>query len=92
MIIYIANLSSSTCGDDLRCMFAEFGKVLKATVITDRYTLQSKRFGFVEMPINVEADLAIRSLNGILIDGKNIKVDPAIQTDIDASTIFHKER
>lgn len=62
MIIYFGNLPSYTCGDDLRSMFGEFGKVLKTTVITDRYTLQSKRFGFVEIPINAEADLEVRSL------------------------------
>ena len=88
MKIYIRNLPLSACGDDLRSMFAEFGKVQEATVITDRYTSQSKRYGFVEMPVNTEADLAIRSLNGMLFEGYNIRVDPAIQTDIEASTIF----
>lgn len=76
MNIYISSLPSSTCGDDLRSMFAEFGKVHEATVITDRDTHESKRFGFVEMPESAEADLAIRSLNGTLLEGKKIKVDP----------------
>jgi RNA recognition motif-containing protein len=58
-------------------MFAEFGEVQDAKVVTDRFTKRSKGFGFVEMPNNSEADQAIKSLNGKFIDGRNLKVNPA---------------
>ncbi len=77
MNIYIGNLSFSTTGDDLRVMFAEFGEVQEAKIITDRISNRSKGFGFVDMPSNSEADQAIKSLNGKFIDGRNIKVNPA---------------
>ena len=77
MNIYIGNLSYSTTGDHLKTMFAEFGEVQEAKVILDRRTKLSKGFGFVEMPSNSEADQAIKALNGRLVDGRNIKVNPA---------------
>ena len=77
MNIYIGNLSFSTTANDLETLFAEFGDVQEAKVITDRRTNQSKGFGFIEMPSNSEADKAIKSLNGKFIDGRNIKVNPA---------------
>jgi RNA recognition motif-containing protein len=77
MNIYIGNLPYTTNDDNLRTMFAEFGEVQEAKVVTDRFTKRSKGFGFVEMPNNSEADQAIKSLNGKFIDGRNIKVNPA---------------
>jgi RNA recognition motif-containing protein len=77
MNIYIGNLSYATTGDQLKTMFADFGEVQEAKIILDRRTQLSKGFGFVEMPSNSEADQAIKALNGRLVDGRNIKVNPA---------------
>jgi RNA recognition motif-containing protein len=77
MNIYVGNLSFNVTEDNLTIMFAEFGKVESAKVITDRFTGRSKGFGFVEMPDNSEADQAIKTLNGKFIDGRNIKVNQA---------------
>ena len=77
MNIYIGNLAFSTTGDDLRTLFAEFGEVQEAKVIMDHHANRSKGFGFVDMPSNSEADQAIKALNGRLIDGRNIRVNPA---------------
>ena len=77
MNIYIGNLSSSVSGDNLQTLFAEFGEVQVSKVILDRHTNQSKGFGFVEMPSNSEADQAIKALNGKMIDGRAINVNPA---------------
>lgn len=77
MNIYIGNLPSSVTGDNLQTLFAEFGEVQAYKVILDRRTNQSKGFGFVEMPSNSEADQAIKALNGKMIDGRTIKVNPA---------------
>ncbi len=58
-------------------MFKEFGKLEDVKIIKDRFSGQSKGYGFVEMPSNSEADQAIKSLNGKFIQGMTIKVNPA---------------
>jgi hypothetical protein len=58
-------------------MFTAFGELENVKIITDRYTGQSKGFGYVEMPSNSEADGAIKALNGKFINGRNIKVNPS---------------
>lgn len=77
MNIYVGNLAYSVTEDDLRTLFTEFGEVESAKVIADRFSGQSKGFGFVEMPSNSEADQAIKALNGKDVGGRNIKVNPA---------------
>jgi len=75
--LYVGGLSYDTTEDQLREAFAKFGAVESATVIKDRYSDRSKGFGFVEMSSNSEAEEAIRSLNGTLLDGRQITVDHA---------------
>ena len=77
MNIYIGKLSLSVTEDDLRAMFEEFGELESVKIIRDKYSKQSKGFGFVEMPDNSEADQAIKALNRKFVDGQNIKVNPA---------------
>jgi RNA recognition motif-containing protein len=77
MNIYVGNLSQQTTVDSLKIMFEAFGEVETVKVINDRFTGRPKGFGFVEMPSNSEADKAIKGLNGKLVDGNNIKVNPA---------------
>ena len=77
MNIYVGNLPQSIDRKELKCMFATFGDVEEAKVITDHRTKQPKGYGFVEMPSNSEADQAIKALNGKFISGCNIKVKPA---------------
>lgn len=77
MNIYIGNLSFNITEDSLKALFTEFGEVESVKVIKDRFTGRPKGFGFIEMPSNSEADLAIKALNGNRIDGYNIKVRPA---------------
>ncbi len=57
--LYVGNLSYSTSEDDLRDLFAEFGEVVSATIITDRDTGRSKGFGFVGMDTDEAAQNAI---------------------------------
>mgnify|MGYP006292287723 FL=1 len=77
MNIYIGNLSYGTTEETLKAMFDEFGEVENVKIIKDRRSGRSKGFGFLEMPSNSEADQAIKALNGSLIDGFTIKVNPA---------------
>lgn len=77
MNIYVGNLAYSVTEDDLRESFSEFGQVSSVHLIMDKFSGQSKGFGFVEMPDNSAADTAIKSLNGKSIQGRALKVNEA---------------
>ena len=77
MNIYAGNLPYSVTEDDLKEAFAPFGEVATVQLITDKFSGQSKGFGFVEMPNNNEADEAIKSLNDTSLKGRDIKVNQA---------------
>jgi len=75
--VYVGGLSYSTTSESLREAFAQCGSVESATVITDRYSGQSRGFGFVEMATNEDAQKAVSMLNGQRLDGRTIKVEVA---------------
>jgi len=77
MNIFVAKLSSSTTSDDLRTLFEDYGEVTSANVITDRMTGHSKKFGFVEMSNNDEANKAIKELDNCNYDNADIIVKQA---------------
>lgn len=75
--IYVGNLSFSTDSAALRNIFAEYGEVGNAQVVTDRDTGRSRGFGFVEMPNADEANKAIAETNGKNVDGRQLTVNLA---------------
>ena len=77
MNIYVGNLSYSVTEDELRESFGSFGEVSSVNIITDRFSGQSKGFGFVEMPENTEAEAAIKALDGQEMKGRNLKINQA---------------
>ena len=77
MNIYVGNMSYSVSEDDLRAAFAEFGEVESVKIITDKFSGQSKGFGFVEMPNKGEAQAALESLSGKDLKGRNLNVNEA---------------
>lgn len=77
MNIYVGNLPYNVTEDELRNMFAAYGDVSSANIITDKYSGESKGFGFVEMPKQSDAEEAIKALNGSSIKGRSIKVNQA---------------
>lgn len=77
MNIYVGNLSYSTSEDDLKNVFAQHGEVSSVNIITDKFSGQSKGFGFVEMPGQAEAEAAIKALDGSSVNGRNIRVNQA---------------
>lgn len=79
MNIYIGNLAYSVTADDLKTIFSEYGEVASVNLIKDRFSGQSKGFGFIEMPNNSEADTAIKALNKSELQGRDIKVNQAEQ-------------
>ncbi len=81
MNIYVGNLSYQMTEEDLRAEFLKFGKVSKASIVKDKFSGKSKGFGFVEMPNLSEAESAIKKLDGISINGRNLKVNEARPRD-----------
>ncbi|MFH1161389.1 MAG: RNA-binding protein [bacterium] len=77
MNIYIANLSFDVDDNDLRELFADYGEVSSAKVITDKVTSRSRGFGFVEMKNDEQGQKAITELNQATYDDKIISVNIA---------------
>ena len=77
MNLYIGNLPRQATEDDLRPLFEAFGKIMSVNVIKDKFSGESKGFGFVEMPKLLEAEAAIAALNGKDFMGQSISVNEA---------------
>jgi RNA recognition motif-containing protein len=77
MNIFVGNLSRETADADLRQSFEAFGQVSRATVITDKFTSESKGFGFVEMGTQTEAEAAITGMSGKELHGRTLTVSEA---------------
>ena len=75
--LYVGNLGYDIRGSDLERLFASYGTVRSAEVITDRTSGQSKGFGFVEMSSDQEAKAAIAALNGKDMGGRAVTVNEA---------------
>ena len=75
--LYVGGLPYSVTSDKLREIFSEFGDISSCDVITDRYSGNSKGFGFVEFVNEKDADEAIKKLNGSKIEEREITVNEA---------------
>jgi len=75
--VYVGNLSSNTNNGDLETLFAQYGEVASAHVITDRESGRSRGFGFVEMASSDAAETAISTLDGKDHDGRQLTVNVA---------------
>jgi cold-inducible RNA-binding protein len=75
--VYVGNLGYNVGSAELERLFAQYGTVESANVITDRSTGRSKGFAFVEMSSSAEAQAAIAALNGTNLDGRAITVNEA---------------
>jgi RNA recognition motif-containing protein len=77
MNIYVGNLSHDVTEDELRQAFEAYGQVASANIITDRFSGQSRGFGFVEMPNKEEAEAAIAAMGGTELKGRTLNVNEA---------------
>jgi RNA recognition motif-containing protein len=75
--IFVGNLSFSTTEDDLRAAFVPYGNVERVSVVTDRFSGQSRGFAFVEMTEDQDAQNAISNLNGAELNGRAMNVNEA---------------
>jgi RNA recognition motif-containing protein len=77
MSIYVGNLSYKVTEEDLRTAFAEYGKVSRVQLPTDRETGRPRGFAFVEMETETEETAAIEALDGAEWMGRDLKVNKA---------------
>lgn len=75
--LYVGNLSYSVTKEMLEELFSKAGKVESVNIVTDRYSGQSRGFGFVEMASDREAGEAIKQLNSQTLDDRQIVVNEA---------------
>ena len=75
--LYVGNLPFNVTSQELSDLFGQAGEVVTANIITDRFSGQSRGFGFVEMPNNTEAEAAIAGMNGKDLKGRSITVNVA---------------
>ena len=75
--LYVGSLPYSTTEAQLTDMFGQYGSVTSARVITDKFTGQSRGFGFVEMATSEEAQKAIDGLNGTKLEQRTLVVNEA---------------
>ncbi|MBN2590646.1 MAG: RNA-binding protein [Sedimentisphaerales bacterium] len=77
MNIYVGNLSRETSDEDLQQAFEAFGEVASVNIIKDRFSGETRGFGFVEMPTKSEAEAAIEGMNGQELKGNTVNVNEA---------------
>ena len=77
MNIYVGNLAAQATDEDLKTLFAEFGEVMSARVVKDRFSGDPRGFAFVEMPAKNEAIAAIQGANGREMHGQALVVNEA---------------
>jgi len=75
--LYVGNLAYSVSNSDLEQLFSQAGQVQSVAVIMDKFSGQSKGFGFVEMATAEDASKAIQQFNDTELKGRNIKVNEA---------------
>jgi RNA recognition motif-containing protein len=77
MNIYVGNLSHQVTEDELKKAFEAFGQVTSVSIIKDKFSGESRGFGFVEMSAKTEAQSAINGLNGKELQGRPLNVNEA---------------
>jgi len=96
MNLFVAKLNSGSTSEDLQKLFAHYGEVTKVRVILDKETGNSKRYGFVEMPIESQAKEALRELNESEFQESTIVVKESqpreSQTNVRGQSNFNQRR
>ncbi len=77
MNIYVGNIAHKSTEEDIKRAFSAYGEVSKASIVKDKFTGDSRGFGFVEMANDDEAKKAIAELNGKELEGRPLTVNEA---------------
>ncbi len=87
MNLYVSNISRSADKNELKELFAQIGEVTSVKIITDKLTGFSRGFGFVEMPNDADAEVAIKKLNNTIFFSLKLGVSPAWQKNVQTATV-----
>ena len=79
--IFVGGLNWNTTEPDLKNLFSEFGDVTSVRIILDRETGRSRGFGFIEIENPVDAETAVKKLDGYHLDHRYIKVSKAVERE-----------
>ena len=90
--IYVGNMNYATTEQALTTLFGQYGEVVSSTIIKDRYTQQSKGFGFVEMADAQAAEAAIATLNNQEFEGRRLRVNVAENKPRESRPRFNNDR
>ncbi len=77
MNIYVGNIPRQATEDDVRALFEPFGKIMAINIIKDKFSGESRGFGFVDMSKKSEGEAAIEALNGKDLMGQTLTVNEA---------------
>jgi len=77
MNIYVGNVPKETTEAELRKEFEKFGEIASITMVRDKFTSLFKGFAFIEMPKKEEAEKAIQNMDGTMLAGRPLSVNPA---------------
>ncbi|OGK28868.1 hypothetical protein A3D06_01495 [Candidatus Roizmanbacteria bacterium RIFCSPHIGHO2_02_FULL_40_9] len=72
--VFVGSLPLDLINESFKAMFAQFGKITEATIVTDRHTYQSKGFGYITFFRTGDAKKAIASMDQTIIEGKKMLV------------------
>ena len=84
--IFVGNLDPATTEEQLLNLFAPHGSVESVTIVKDRDTAQPRGFAFVEMKQSEQAQAAVSSLNGTILNGRTLRVNEARSKIVDDGT------
>lgn len=90
--IYVGNMNYATTEQALSTLFSQYGEVISSTIIKDRYTQQSKGFGFIEMADAQAAEAAIATLNNQEFEGRRLRVNVAENKPRESRPRFNNDR
>ncbi|MBX9669179.1 MAG: RNA-binding protein [Candidatus Obscuribacterales bacterium] len=79
--LFVGNLPFSTSEEDLQKLFEQSGSVSSVSMPLDRETGRKRGFAFVEMETQAQAEQAVKALNGMTIDGRQIAVNASQPRD-----------
>ena len=91
MQIHISNLHSGLLESDLKRLFAPFGEVEDVRLVRDKLNNRSHGRGYVKMPVPLQADLAVISLNDTMLKGKKIAVEHVVYDPVPHSSWSHTQ-
>jgi len=92
MKIFINNFAADVKKDQLKALFEIYGDVQEIAIIRDKFTQESRGFGYVKMPLQEQGVKAVRELNGKVFQGQKLHVNVARTSLLDRKGTDRRQR